>query len=79
MKKKIDFHLRATCERENRNLLPGIFLFQDTVVLEKTVSGDLSGSMGLRFPSSCEIKLSATADGTTGEAAGSFTLLLVDN
>lgn len=77
MKKKIDFQLRATCDRDSRELLPGIWLFQDSESCEKANSGLLDGKGDL-FPSGCGIKLSGKADGIDGEGAGSFRLLITD-
>ena len=76
MKKRIDFYLRATCDKVTRALLSGIFLFQDFEICEKTTSGTLDGGMIL-FPARCQIKISAQADGANGEGAASFTLLVV--
>jgi len=78
MKKRVDFYLRATCERNDRSLLPGIFLFQNVTMCEKTNSGIL-GPRGLKFPSLCEIKISGQADGAGGEAQGTFSLDLIKN
>jgi len=78
MKKKIDFQLRATVDRDTRELVEGVFLFQDSESAEKANSGLLDGK-GTRFPAKSTIKLSAKADGADGEGAGSFTLLIVDD
>ena len=78
MRKRIDFQLRATCDRLTRTLLPGVFLFQDTESCESSTSGLLDGK-GMMYPSKCVIKVSATAAAVGGEGASSFTLLLVDN
>jgi len=78
LKKRIDFYLRATCERADRSLTPDVFLFQDYEVCEGSNSGDLVGQ-NIMFPAQCQIKISCQADAVGGEAGGSFTLLVVDD
>ena len=78
LKKRIDLQLRATCDKYDRSLLAGIFLFQDSESCESSNSGELNGR-GLRFPAECEIKISCIADGAGGEAAGGISLLIVDD
>jgi hypothetical protein len=76
MKARIDFQLRATCDRYTRELKPGVFLFQDTESCEKSNSGQLDGK-GLEFPERCTVKISALASTSGGEAAAGFTIMLV--
>lgn len=78
LKKRMNFFLRATCDRTHRNFLEGVFLFQDTEVCENSNSGLLSGK-GLSFPEKTTIKISAQAEVTGGQASGSFSLLIVEN
>lgn len=78
LKKRIEFYLRATCDRDSRALLPGVFLFQDFAVAEASNTGTLEGD-GLRFPAQCIVKISTKADANSGEAGGAFSLLIVDD
>jgi hypothetical protein len=76
LKKRIDFFMRATADRDSRELVAGTFLFQDTESCESSNSGWLDLHYA-KIPPLAEVKISALADAAGGEAAGSFTLLLV--
>jgi hypothetical protein len=78
LKKRIDFHVRASCDKFDRTLLAGIFLDQDMEVCEVSNSGLLDGK-GLQFPAQSTIKMSCIADAVGGEASGGFTVLVVDD
>ncbi len=73
--KIIDVRLRATCEKLDRNLIPGIFLFQDQVRLNDTTLPS-SYNPPLFFPPLCVIKVSGISAAATGDGASSFKLLL---
>jgi len=80
MKKRVEFYLRATCDRATRALIAGVFLFQDFEVCESSNSGELTALRGLKFPAQCSIKISVKADAATlAEAGGAFSLLVVDD
>ena len=75
LKRRIDFYLRATCERFTRELVPDVFLFQDFVTLEAT-SGPPMFVGHAKLPPLCIVKVSALADAAGGEAGCSMTILL---
>jgi hypothetical protein len=77
--KKIDLRLRATVERFDRALIPGVFLFQDLLVLNDTSSGWIPFLVPLKMPSGAEIKLSGVSSIAGGDAAGQFDIILVDD
>jgi hypothetical protein len=77
--KQVDLRLRATVERSNRALLPGVFLFQDVVVLNDSTSGWIPFDVPLMMPSGAVVKLSAQADSVGGDAGGVFDIVLVDD
>jgi hypothetical protein len=73
--KTLDLRLRATCDRSTRQLLAGIFLFQDTLLLEAS-SGDNQFKPPLFFPPLCQIKVSGQSDAATGDAAAAFHVMI---
>lgn len=77
--KQIDFRLRATVERFDRTLLPGVFLFQDVMVLNDGSSPwvDLRGQGPL--PAGATIKVSGLSAAAGGNAGAMFKILLIDN
>lgn len=77
--KEIDLRLRATVERFDRSLLPGVFLFQDAEVLNDSTSGWMPFDAPLRMPSLAVVKISAISKAAGGDAGGAFTILLIDN
>lgn len=77
--KKIDVRLRATVERFDRSLLPGIFLFQDNLLLNDSTSGWIPFDAPLRMPCLAVVKMSAISFVAGGDAGGAFTILLIDN
>jgi len=77
--KKIDIRLRATVERFDRALIPGVFLFQDIVVLNDTTSGWIPFMVPLMMPAGAIIKLSGISSAAGGDAAGQFDIMLVDD
>ena len=76
--KQIDFRLRATCERFDRSLLPGVFLFQDTEVLNNAPSGWIPIPFS-QVPATATIKISGISAASGGNAGASFTVLVVDD
>lgn len=77
--KKIDIRLRATVERFDRTLIPGVFLFQDVVVLNDTTSGWIPFMVPLKMPSGAVIKLSGISSAAGGDGAGQFDIMIVDD
>jgi len=77
--KKVDLRLRATVERYDRALIPGIFLFQDILVLDNATSGYIPFYVPLLMPAGAEIKLSAKSGAAGGDAAGQFDIILIDD
>jgi len=79
MTKKIDLRLRATVERFDRTLNPGVFLFQDILVLNDTSSGWIPFLAPLKMPAGAVVKLSGISAAAGGDGAGQFDILLVDD
>ena len=77
--RKIDIRLRATVERFDRALIPGVFLFQDIAVLNDTTSGWIPFLVPLMMPAGAIIKLSAVSAAAGGDAAGQFDIMIVDD
>lgn len=77
--KKIDIRLRATVERFDRSLLPGVFLFQDNLLLNDSTSGWIPFDAPLKMPSLAVVKMSGISFVAGGDAGGAFTILLIDN
>lgn len=73
--KVIDVRLRATCERLSRDLMPGIFAFQDQVRLSDDTF-DSNFEPPMFFPPLCVIKVSGMSSAATGDGAAAFKLLL---
>ena len=70
-----DFRLRATCERDSRDLLEGVYLFQDQIVLDNaTHSREISP---LLFKPRTRIKVSAISGSLAAIANSSFNVHLV--
>ncbi len=77
--KKLDFRLRATMNARTGELLPGVFVFVDSQVLEAEASGFLPFEPEICVPSGATIKVSALGAVALGDAGGSFNMILVDN
>ena len=77
--KKIDLRLRATVERFDRSLIPGVFLFQDILVLNDTASGYIPFALPLKMPAGAVVKMSAVSAAAGGDAAGQFDIVLVED
>ena len=75
--KKIDVRLRATVERFDRSLVPGVFLFQDIFVLNDSISGWTPFVVPLKMPAGAEIKLSAISSAAGCDGAGQFDIMIV--
>jgi hypothetical protein len=76
--RQVDFRIRATAEREDRALIPGVFLFQDTAKLIDAPSGFIDLPW-LEIPPLGCIKISGISKAAGGNGGGSFQILLVDN
>jgi len=77
--KKIDLRLRATVERFDRSLIPGVFLFQDIMVLNDATSGWIPFVVPLKMPAGAVIKLSGISSAAGGDGAGQFDIMVVDD
>jgi len=66
-------------ERFDRALLPGVFLFQDILVLNDTTSGWIPFEVPLKMPSGAVTKMSAISNAAGGDAAGKFDILIIDD
>lgn len=77
--KKIDIRLRATVERYDRALLPGIFLFQDTMVLNNAPGPYRPFKIPKKMPALAQIKMSAISIPTGGDGAGGFDIVIIDD
>jgi len=70
--------LRATVDRLDRTLIPGVFTFQDVMALSNNALFSNFKSP-LRCPSQSEIKVSSSASVAAGTVGCSFEVLLIDN
>lgn len=77
--KEVDLRIRATVERFDRSLIPGVFLFQDNVLVNDATSGWIPFLVPLLMPAGAIIKLSAKSKAAGGNAGGQFDIVLVDN
>ena len=75
---EMDIRLRATCDPDTRELLDGVFLFQDVTHLA-LASSERKFIPVLKFPPKCEIKASAILNGGSGSgvASASFQYFLI--
>jgi len=76
--KQVDFRLRATVERFDRALIPGVFLFQDPAVTIDATTGFVPLPW-LKMPAGATIKISGISQAAGGNGGGSFQILLVDD
>lgn len=76
--KIIDLELRATVDRVDRTLITA-FTFQDALRLDAAPSGHIPFLIPLKMPAGTQIKLSGRSSAATGDAAGHFSIILVDN
>jgi len=76
---KMDIRLRATVERFDRTLIPGVFLFQDIFLAKDSASGWIPFHSWLKMPALAEIKISGLSFTATGDAGGQFDILLIDD
>lgn len=76
--KEIDFRLRATVERFDRSLTPGVFLFQDAIVLQDAPSSWRPFRGPNKIPETGVVKTSGISTAAGGNGATSFDILLID-
>lgn len=76
--KIIDVRLRATVDRMTRGLIT-TFTFQDALLLDDAASGHIPFPVPLKMPAGAQIKLSAQSNVAGGDAAGHFSVLLIDD
>ena len=77
--RKIAFKLRADVNRATRAIQSGVFVFQDTMVLEQAPSGWIPFDVPLKCPQLSTIKASAISFTGTGDAGAAFDVILIDN
>lgn len=75
----VDFRLRATVQRFGRTLIPGVFLFQDAIVIDVGTSGWIPYLVPLRCPANSEVKISALSTAAGGDGGAQFGILLIDD
>lgn len=78
LKKRVDFYLRATVKRLDRSLVTNVFCFQDFEICEASNSGTLPVKF-VEVPAQGQVKISGQADAAGGEAAGAFSMLVVED
>lgn len=76
--KIINFSLRATMERFDQALLPGIFLFQDVLSLSDSVSGWIKFESPIKVPALATVKISGISSAAGGDGGASFEILILD-
>lgn len=76
--KALTIRLRATVRKYDRKLIPGVFIFQDVVILNNSTGPYIRFPSPLACPAKTDIKVSALADVSGGDAITSFTVLLQD-
>ena len=76
--KQVDFRLRATVDRFDNSLLPGVFLFQDPAVVIDAPTGFIPLPWS-KMPAGAIIKISGLSQAAGGNGGGSFQILLVDD
>lgn len=75
-----DMRLRATCEKTSRALLPGVFLYQDEIMLAAGVDASGLSVPMLKFPALCDIKVSTiSATQNNNKVSASFDMVLVQD
>ena len=77
--RKIDMRLRADVDRFTRVLQPGVFNFQDAIVLEQVASPWVPFWAPLKMPAGAVVKISGISFTGTGDAGGQFDILLIDD
>jgi hypothetical protein len=75
--KEVDLRLRATVERFDRTLVPGVFLFQDAIVLNDATSGWQPFKVPPLIPAGATVKISGISAAAGGDAGASFDVLLI--
>jgi len=76
---KMDIRLRATVERFDRTLIPGVFLFQDLFLANDSASGWVPFEVPLKMPAGAVVKMSGISFNAAGDAGGQFDILLIDD
>lgn len=75
--RKVDFRLRATSDRLTGKLVPGVFLFQDAIVLDDAPSP--TELLAIKpIPPTATIKVSALSSGAGGDAGASFQIIVFE-
>lgn len=65
-----DFRLRGTCTRFTRELLPGVYLFQDIAGIDNSTHSHATEMM--LYPPMCQIKISTITSNTSAKITASF-------
>lgn len=75
-----DFRLRATCEKNSRVLLPGVFLYQDELSLAAGQTASGLAVPTLRVPALADVKVSTITATTNGnKVSAGFDIILVQD
>lgn len=77
--KEIDFRLRATVDRGTHQLMPGVFLFQDAMVLNDEASGNIIFSIPILLPPLSTVKVSGRSAAAGGDGGATIEVLMVEN
>ena len=77
--KRVDFRLRSTTHRVSQKSNNGIFLFQDSMMLESGSSGWRPFDIPIKVNCLDTVKVSAIANGANADCSTSFTIVLIDN
>ena len=78
-KQTMSIRLRATRDRHNGDLLPGVFIFHDAANLNNSTSGQIRFTSFYKCQPKTDIKMSAIGTGAAGgDCSGSFAVILVN-
>ncbi len=77
LNQKIDLRLRATCDRFTRTLTPGVFLFQDAMVLLSSILTERC--VVAKVPALATVKISGISFTAAGDAGVSFRILIIED
>jgi hypothetical protein len=76
---RIDFRLRSTVERFTRELIPGVFLFQDVQTVFNVSGPYREFRDPLECPAGSTVKISGVGSASGGVAGGAFDITIVPN